>query len=39
MVPAVWLISAHSPNFEEADRAGQIMRDDVLNAAVRLADG
>jgi hypothetical protein len=31
--------SAHSPIFEEPEKAGRIMRDDVLNAVVGLADG
>ena len=31
--------SAHSPIFEEPAKAGRIIRDDVLHAAVRLADG
>ena len=31
--------SAHSPIFEEPERAGQILREDVLNAVARLADG
>lgn len=31
--------SAHSPIFEEPEKAGQIMREDVLNAMARLADG
>lgn len=31
--------SAHSPIFEEPAKAGRIMRDDVLNAVARLADG
>jgi pimeloyl-ACP methyl ester carboxylesterase len=31
--------SAHSPIFEEPEKAGQIMREDVLNAVARLADG
>jgi pimeloyl-ACP methyl ester carboxylesterase len=31
--------SAHSPIFEEPEKAGRIMRDDVLNAVARLADG
>ena len=30
--------SAHSPIFEEPERAGRIMREDVLNAVARLAD-
>jgi pimeloyl-ACP methyl ester carboxylesterase len=30
--------SAHSPIFEEPEKAGQIMREDVLNAVARLAD-
>ncbi len=30
--------SAHSPIFEEPAKAGRIIRDDVLHAAVRLAD-
>jgi pimeloyl-ACP methyl ester carboxylesterase len=31
--------SAHSPIFEEPERAGRILRTDVLNGATRLADG
>jgi pimeloyl-ACP methyl ester carboxylesterase len=31
--------SAHSPIFEEPEKAGRIMREDVLNAVARLADG
>ena len=31
--------SAHSPIFEEPEKAARILREDVLNAATRLADG
>jgi pimeloyl-ACP methyl ester carboxylesterase len=31
--------SAHSPVFEEPERAGRILGEDVLHAATRLADG
>ena len=31
--------SAHSPIFEQPEKAGRIMREDVLKAVARLSDG
>ena len=31
--------SAHSPIFEEPEKAGRILRQDVVNAVARLSDG